>query len=147
MHTQTFKHSFNAATRLVFAMLLVAMIAFAAGCGGGGSTVASGPTPTPGAGTVSTQVRFGDAPADSVISFEVSVSSLTLTPAGGGSAITVAVPANNRIELTHESGKFEPFIVGNLPQGTFSAANLTLVNSELTFLNSAGTPVHINGPA
>jgi len=57
------------------------------------------------------------------------------------------VPANNRIELTHASGKFEPFVAGNLPQGTFSAANLTLVNSELTFLNSAGTPVHINGPA
>jgi hypothetical protein len=93
------------------------------------------------------QVRFGDAPADSVIAFEVSVSALSLTPAGGGSAVTVTVPANNRIELTHASGKFEPFVTGNLPQGTFSAANLTLVNSELTFLSSTGTPVHINGPA
>ncbi|HEY3770047.1 MAG TPA: DUF5666 domain-containing protein [Candidatus Angelobacter sp.] len=147
MHTQTFKHSFNTATRLVFAILLMAMIAFAAGCGGGGSSVAANPTPTPGASGTSTQVRFGDAPADSVISFEVSVSTLTLTPAGGGTAVSVTVPANNRIELTHESGKFEPFIVGNLPQGTFSAANLTLVNSELTFLSTTGTPVHINGPA
>jgi hypothetical protein len=93
------------------------------------------------------QVRFGDAPADSVIAFEVSVSALSLTPAGGGSPISVAVPANNRIELTHASGKFEPFVAGNLPQGTFSAANLTLVNSELTFLSNTGTPVHINGPA
>jgi len=93
------------------------------------------------------QVRFGDAPADSVIAFEVSVSALSLTPAGGGSAVAVTVPANNRIELTHASGKFEPFVAGNLPQGTFSAANLTLVNSELTFLSSTGTPVHINGPA
>src|SRR5579871_648323 len=147
MNTQTSKHSLNLVTRLVFAFMLVTMIAFAVGCGGGGTTVAAGPTPTPAPGTTSTQVRFGDAPADSVISFEVSVSALTLTPAGGGAAVTVTVPANNRIELTHESGKFEPFIVGNLPQGTFSAANLTLVNSELTFLNSAGTPVHINGPA
>ncbi|HWF06522.1 MAG TPA: DUF5666 domain-containing protein, partial [Candidatus Angelobacter sp.] len=146
MHTQTFKHSFNTGTRLVFAFMLLALIAFAAGCGGGGSTVAAGPTPTPGASGTSTQVRFGDAPADSVISFEVSVSTLTLTPAGGGTAVSVTVPANNRIELTHESGKFEPFIVGNLPQGTFSAANLTLVNSELTFLSTTGTPVHINGP-
>ena len=147
MNTQTSKHSLNPVTRLVFAFMLVTMIAFAVGCGGGGTTVATGPTPTPAAGTTSTQVRFGDAPADSVISFEVSVSALTLTPAGGGAAVTVAVPANNRIELTHESGKFEPFIAGNLPQGTFSAANLTLVNSELTFLSSTGTPVHINGPA
>ncbi len=92
------------------------------------------------------QVRFGDAPADSVIAFEVSVSALSLTPAGGGSPVSVAVPASNRIELTHASGKFEPFVAGNLPQGTFSAANLTLVNSELTFLSNTGTPVHINGP-
>jgi len=82
-----------------------------------------------------------------VIAFEVSVSSLSLTPAGGGAPVSVAVPAGNRIELTHASGKFEPFIAGNLPQGTFSAANLTLVNSELTFLSSTGTAVHINGPA
>ncbi len=98
-------------------------------------------------GAASAQVRFGDAPADSVIAFEVSVSSLSLTPAGGGAAVSVAVPASNRIELTHASGKFEPFIAGNLPLGTFSAANLTLVNSELTFLSSTGTAVHINGPA
>jgi hypothetical protein len=148
MHTKNFKHSLSQATRFAIAFILTAMITFTAGCGGGGgSTTAAGPTPTPGAGTTSTQVRFGDAPADSVISFEVSVSTLTLTPAGGGTPVSVAVPASNRIELTHQSGKFEPFAVGNLPQGTFSAANLTLVNSELTFLSSTGTPVHINGPA
>ncbi|HEX4603084.1 MAG TPA: DUF5666 domain-containing protein, partial [Candidatus Angelobacter sp.] len=76
-----------------------------------------------------------------------SVSSLSLTPASGGTPVSVAVPANNRIELTHASGKFEPFVAGNLPQGTFSAANLTLANSELTFLSSTGAAVHINGPA
>ena len=145
MHTTTFKHSFSPMTRLVFAFALTAMIALAAGCGGSNTSTNPGPVTATAAGT--TQVRFGDAPADSVISFEVSVSALTLTPAGGGAAVTVTVPVSNRIELTHESGKFEPFIVGNLPQGTFSAANLTLINSELTFLNGAGTPVHINGPA
>jgi hypothetical protein len=134
--------------RLFFACMVIAALALATGCGGGGSALNNpGPTPTPPPGTTSTQVRFGDAPADSVIAFEVSVSALSLTPAGGGSPITVSIPANNRIELTHASGKFEPFVAGNLPQGTFSAANLTLVNSELTFLSSTGTPVHINGPA
>src|ERR1700760_4944453 len=148
MHTMTFKHSLNTTTKLIFAAMLTAMIVLAVGCGGSNSSLAANPTPTPVTGSAtSTQVRFGDAPADSVLSFEVSVSSLTLTPAGGGSAVTISVPANNRIELTHESGKFEPFVVGSIPQGTFSAANLTLVNSELTFLSSTGTAVHINGPA
>jgi len=148
MNTQISRNSLTQVTRLTFTFALVALIALAVGCGGGGGAVANnpGPTPTP-AGTTSTQVRFGDAPADSVISFEVSVSSLSLTPAAGGAPIAVTVPANNRIELTHASGKFEPFVTGNLPQGTFSAANLTLVNSELTFLSGTGTAVHINGPA
>jgi hypothetical protein len=148
MNAQISRNSLSQVAKLTFTFALVALIALAAGCGGGGGAVANnpGPTPTP-AGTTSTQVRFGDAPADSVIAFEVSVSSLSLTPAAGGAPIAVTVPANNRIELTHASGKFEPFVTGNLPQGTFSAANLTLVNSELTFLSGTGTPVHINGPA
>jgi len=148
MHTQISRNSLSQVAKLTLTFMLVALIALAAGCGGGGGTTANNPGPTPSpAGTTSTQVRFGDAPADSVIAFEVSVSSLSLTPAAGGAPIAVTVPASNRIELTHASGKFEPFVAGNLPQGTFSAANLTLVNSELTFLSGTGTAVHINGPA
>ena len=148
MKTQNNKNLLNQVAKLTSIFMLAMLIALAAGCGGGGSGLTgAGPTPTPGAGANSAQVRFGDAPADSVIAFEVSVSALSLTPAAGGAPVSVAVPAGNRIELTHASGKFEPFIAGNLPQGTFSAANLTLANSELTFLTSTGTAVHINGPA
>ena len=147
MKMQNSKNLINPVAKFISIFALAVLIALVSGCGGGGSGIASNPTPTPGAGANSAQVRFGDAPADSVIAFEVSVSSLSLTPAGGGAAVSVAVPANNRIELTHASGKFEPFIAGNLPQGTFSAANLTLANSELTFLTTTGSPVHINGPA
>src|SRR5215510_7911985 len=142
MHNQNCRSLLRIVAAWASAFLVLAL---AAGCGSGGSSVIPGPTPPP--GTTSAQVRLGDAPADSVIAFEVSVSALSLTPAAGGASINVAVPANNRIELTHASGKFEPFVTGNLPQGTFSAVNLMLVNSELTFLNSSGTPVHINGPA
>lgn len=145
---KNYKNILNPVTKLTSFFMLAILIALAVGCGGGGSGLTSNPNPTPTpAGANSAQVRFGDAPADSVISFEVSVSALSLTPAGGGTPVSIAVPANNRIELTHASGKFEPFTTGSLPQGTFSAANLTLANSELTFLSSTGTAVHINGPA
>ena len=143
------------AIRTMLALFVAGVFILAVGCGGGGSAATNpgtnpGPTPSPTpapANTGSTQVRFGDAPVDSITSFEVSVSALTLTPSGGGAAVTVPVPVNNRIELSHQSGKFEPFLIGSLPQGTFSAANLTLANAELTFLTGTGTPVHINGPA
>jgi len=149
MKTHNHKNILTPVAKLTSIFMLAILIALAVGYGGGGNGLTSNPnpTPTPGTGANSAQVRFGDAPADSVISFEVSVTSLSLTPAGGGAPVSVAVPANNRIELTHASGKFEPFTTGSLPQGTFSAANLTLANSELTFLTTAGTPVHINGPA
>jgi len=149
MKTHNHKNILTPVAKLTSIFMLAILIALVVGCGGGGNGLTSNPnpTPTPGTGANSAQVRFGDAPADSVISFEVSVTSLSLTPAGGGAPVSVAVPANNRIELTHASGKFEPFTTGSLPQGTFSAANLTLANSELTFLTTAGTPVHINGPA
>jgi hypothetical protein len=146
MKTQN-KNTINPVAKFASIFALAALIALVSGCGGGGSSIGSNPTPTPAAGANSAQVRFGDAPADSVIAFEVSVSALSLTPAGGGAPVSVVVPANNRIELTHASGKFQPFIAGSLPHGTFSAANLTLANSELTFLTSTGTPVHINGSA
>lgn len=144
----TLKNASHSAGKAGLALMIAAGLALTAGCGGGGSGVNPGPTPTPGtAGASNTQVRIGDAPADSVIAFEVSLTSLSLTPSGGGPAVNIAVPANNRIELTHDSGKFEPLTLGNLPQGTFNSATLTLANSELTFLTGTGTAVHINGPA
>ncbi len=146
MNSNTWKTFAQSAGKAMVAVMVVTALVFAAGCGGGGSSVVSNPTPGT-ASSANAQVRFGDAPADSVISFEVTVSALTLTPSGGGAAVSIPVGANNRLELSHASGKFEPFALGNLPQGSFTAANLTLTNAELTFLSSTGTPVHINGPA
>jgi len=77
-------NSLSPVIRFVFACMMVAALALPIGCGGGGNGLTSnpGPTPTPAPGTSSMQIRFGDAPADSVIAFEVSVSALSLTPAG-----------------------------------------------------------------
>ena len=86
MKTQNHKNSLSPVAKFASIFALAALIALASGCGGGGSSLTSNPTPTP-AGANSAQVRFGDAPADSVISFEVSVSSLSLTPAGGGARL------------------------------------------------------------
>jgi uncharacterized protein DUF5666 len=147
MHSVNYKRFETSAVRAVFALIVAAGLVFAVGCGGGGSSLTANPTPTPNNSSASnTQVRIGDAPADSVIAFEVSLTALSLTPSGGGAAVSIPVGANNRIELSHQSGKFEPLALGNLPQGTFSSASLTLANSELTFMTGTG-PVHINGPA
>src|SRR5258708_20263154 len=98
MHTNLFKPAKGPACRALFVLLTIATLLIAAGCGGGGSSSAPpSTTPVP-AGSSSTQFRIGDAPVDSVIAFEVTVSALSLTPSAGGSPVVVPVPAANRLE-------------------------------------------------
>src|ERR1700759_4404319 len=102
MNWNTWKTFAQPASKAMVAVMVATALVFAVGCGGGASSAASpNPTPTPGtAAANNAQVRFGDAPADSVISFEVTVSALTLTPSGGGAAVSIPGGANNRIELS-----------------------------------------------
>lgn len=116
----------------------VAMVLFALGCGGGGSSM--NPPPPPGSSTA--QIKIGDAPADRVISFEVTVGPISLTPSGGGSAITV-LTTTRRVELTHLSGTSEPLSLLNIPQGNYDSATLTVANPEVVFLNGSGVPTKL----
>ena len=108
-----------------------------AGCGTGMHTVAP-PVATAG---VTTLVNMGDAPADRVIGFEVTVGPITLTPTSG-SAVTV-LSATRRIELTHLSGTNETLGLVKVPQGTYTGASITVSNPEIVFLNNLGQTVKL----
>lgn len=108
-----------------------------AGCGTGMQTVAP-PVATAG---VTTLVNMGDAPADRVIGFEVTVGPITLTPTSG-SAVTV-LSATRRIELTHLSGTNETLGLVKVPQGTYTGASITVSNPEIVFLNNLGQTVKL----
>jgi hypothetical protein len=120
------------ATTLLFTSL------FTIGCGGGGSSTTPPPPPP---GSSAAQIKIGDAPADRVISFEVSVGPITLTPSSG-SPITV-LNAARRVELTHLSATSEPLSLLNIPQGTYTSATLTVADPEVVFLNGAGVPTKL----
>lgn len=109
-------------SRLVHLSAVLCALILASGCGGSSSTnpgPGPGPGPTP---TTATQIRIGDAPADRVIALELSIGSpIVLTPPGGGTAVNVTV-GQNRLELSHMSGKFEALGVLNVPQGSYSSA-------------------------
>ena len=135
---RTFRHS-------VAVLALAGCTLIAAGCGGGGSSPATPPVgggqnpgPTP---SSAVQVKIGDAPADRVISFEVTVGPITLTPTSG-SAVT-ALSGTRRLELSHLSGTNEPLALLNLPQGSYSSASITVSNPEVTFINSSGVLVKL----
>lgn len=92
-----------------------------------------------------TQIRIGDAPVDSLVAFEFTIGSpIVATPVGGGAVLNITV-GTNRLELSHLSGKLEPLAIVGVPPGSYSSADITIVNPELTFINSTGTPVSIQG--
>jgi Domain of unknown function (DUF5666)/Domain of unknown function (DUF4382) len=120
--------------------VVMGLILSAAGCSGGSSSPSPNPGPGP-SGQTATQVKMGDAPADRVVSFEVTVGPITMTPAGG-SAVTV-LSASRRLELSHLSGTNEPLALLNVPQGSYSSASITVSSPEVTFINSSGVLVKL----
>lgn len=119
---------------------LIAVLLLATGCSGGGMNAGQITGVTPAA----TQLKIGDAPADRVVSFEVSVGPITLTPTSGSPVTVLTNP--RRVELTHLSGTSEPLALLNIPQGSYNSMQITVSNPEVTFLNSTGTPVELKPP-
>lgn len=131
----------NSAVKLPVAGFLLALILLMSACGESGSLNLGGNTTTP-----STQIRIGDAAEDSVINFELTIGSpINLQPSGGGAKVPVSV-GSNRLELSHMAGKLDPLALLSVPTGTYVSADITINNSEVTFLNSVGIPVTLNGP-
>jgi hypothetical protein len=118
---------------------MAAAMLFSAGCGGGSNNQGSNNNP-PAPGTTPTQFRIGDAPADRVISFELSVGPITATgPSGNVTILSTA----RRFELTHTAVTSEPLVITGLTQGSYSGANFTVGNPEVTWIGSDGTIHHM----
>jgi Domain of unknown function (DUF5666) len=117
--------------RSLISLVLVGLL-LSLGCGGGASSSAGGGGG--GTSTTATQVRMGDAPADRVITFEVTVGPISMTPSNGA-AVTV-LSTTRRLELTHLSGTNEPLALLKVPQGSYTSATLTVANPEVVFLNN-----------
>jgi hypothetical protein len=133
----------NSSTTLTALFLAVLLMLIATGCGGGGSSTPPGSNPgaPPPAGSSAVQLKVGDAPADRVVSFEVTAGPITMTPTSG--ADVTVMSATRRIELTHLSGTSEPLALLNIPQGTYSSAVITVSNPEVSFVNSSGVLVKL----
>src|SRR3954471_13473656 len=125
--------------QLAVVALALGLALFTTACGGSSSSTPNpgpGPTPKP-----PTQVKIGDAPAERVLSFEVTVGPITLA-ASTGSAVTV-LSGTHRLELTHLSGTNEPLALLSVPQGSYSSALITVSSPEVTFINNLGVIVKL----
>jgi len=119
-------------SQLASVILAISLTLLAVSCGGASNgTPGPGPGPTP---KTATQVKVGDAPADRVVTFEVTVGPISVTPTTG-SAVTVLSGAQH-VELSHLSGTNEPLALLSVPQGSYSSASITVANPEVTFINN-----------
>lgn len=127
---QTFAHS------LLFCTLL-------AGCGTVALHKQSISAPPQSQNMTVTQLRVGDAPADQVFSFEVTIGNpISLIPVGGGDPSMIAVNTN-RLELSRTAGKMQALSVTPLKPGSYAAADITIQSPALTYAKTLLTPTPV----
>lgn len=137
------RFSLQAAFRWTLACIILSGVISTMGCGGSRNDVAPPPPLTQ---TSVVQVRIGDASADRVLFFSLKIGSpLTLHTTTGESVLYDI--GNNRWELTHAAGKFEPLAVVDLAQGSYSSVDLVVVYPGMVYLDSEGIPQGILGNA
>ena len=121
------RKKFQPLTNALFGAIVVVALAClltVTGCGSNNNQTSSASA----AGTV---VNFGDAPNDKIIAFELTINAITLT--GGSNPSILAKPTE--IELTHDMAAFEPLSLVTVPNGTYTAATLTVSNPEIVIVD------------
>lgn len=107
------------------------------GCGSTG--VATGATPLA-ANSAPAILTVTDAPLANILSAQVTISSVALTPSGGAAPVTILnTPVT--VELSGLNGIQEPLDIGSLPLGTFSSIAATVSSVSVTYVNGAGQTV------
>jgi len=112
-------------------IVVVLALSFLFGCGGG-SNVSSSPQPAQ-PGATSVQINLGDGPSDWIVSFTMNMSSMTLTNTSGG-AVSVA-SGSMEMEMRHLMGTMQALVMVNVPQGTYSMANINIISASVTYID------------
>jgi len=82
------------------------------------------------------QVKVGDAAADRVVAFEMTLTSLVLTTSNGQEVTALAEP--RRIEFTRLAGALEPVALLDIPQGIYTEAAVVGSSIHLTYIDATG---------
>lgn len=103
-------------------------------CGGGGQGMQPPPTPQAQGSVV---VFAGDAPLCDVMSLSMTIAGMTLTPAGGGSPVSLISSANPvSVDFASLMGTSMMLGSSSVPAGSYSQVMLTLSNPQMGMLNS-----------
>jgi hypothetical protein len=112
-----------------FGLLGLALSAFFAGCSGGSSS-----SSTPQSGNVF--INGTDAPLQSVVSFQVTITGLTVTD-GTNTATLIDSSNQQTVDFAKLNGLHTMLDFNTIPQGTYTSASITLANPQIAYLNVA----------
>jgi len=121
----------------LFALLLATAI-FAVGCGSKSAPA----TPPPTGGTEGLAVFMKDAPADSVLSLQVTIASVSAVNSSGQSVTLTSTPRT--YELKHLSLAPTLITFQNIKAGSYTAIAFTLSNPQMQMLDANGNLVTLN---
>jgi hypothetical protein len=123
----------------LLAMTLVTGIALVIQLGCSGTVNPGGGTVNPPTGTV--VVFGGDAPLCSILSFNMTITGMTLAPTSSSSPVSI-LPAGQSLTLDYASlmDYSAPITLASVPTGSYSALNLTLANAQLTYWDTTKIP-------
>src|SRR5215468_6204764 len=135
------------ASQGITSVVALALAFLLTACGGGGGNVTQNsmpPAPTGSASSTAVTVNIGDAPSDRVISFEITVNSITLTKSDNSTVSLLSTP--RRVEVTHLAGTSEPLVLSQVPQGSYTSATISVSAPEVVFIDNTGRPVEREFP-
>ncbi|MDE3104675.1 MAG: DUF4382 domain-containing protein [Acidobacteriota bacterium] len=115
------------------AALLLPLAAGLFGCSGASGT---GSTNAVAANTAPALVTVSDAPLSSILSAQITISSITVSTGTSGTPVSVlSAPAT--VQLSSLGGVQEPLELTSLPYGTYTSATVTVSRAQVTYLNSS----------
>jgi hypothetical protein len=110
------------------------------GGGGGGSSNTSTSAPSAPPSTTTVLINLGDDPADRLIAVGVTINSLSLINASGGSVGVMSAP--RPMEMMRLMGTVAPLAMARVPHGTYTGATMTFGGSTVTYTDATtGLPV------
>ena len=130
------ENTMNLCTPLVRSAFALSVALALAGCSSSSSPSAA--TTVVGA-AVSVPVLITDAPSDQLLTFSITLNSITLTDSAGKTASILPTPTT--VEICHLNGIQAPLLTASVPADTYTSAVITFSNPEITYISSTGTPV------
>lgn len=131
--------------RVLFLLCILCLPLLWVACGSGNSAKVVPPTTNPPAAASTVQVSIGDGPGDRVAAFNVTINTITLTPASGTPVNILSAPVS--VEMTQLAGTTTPLATLTIPAGTYGQVTIALGGASISFLDATGNLVQKTLPA